>query len=246
MDILYVVGKGSSWQNNELRYSLRSIALNGGNVGRVFLVGYKPDFVSDEVHFLPCDDPYPYAERHKNILRKVIKAIEETDIAPHFLISSDDHFYIKQTDFDALPVYYRKESIPDGIPFGKEFNPYFHSLVETREMLLRHGMTTFQTNPHCNTHFDADVYRANKALFDECFKLPHGGEMNCVMGNLLIAAGYKSELFNDCKLSGNIHAAEWAQRIGESNCVSGVPRIGMTYLGNWLVRHFPNKCHYEK
>ena len=57
MDILYVIGKGSEWNNNELRFSLRSIAKYGKNIDRVFIVGYKPDFVSDEVTFIPCDDP---------------------------------------------------------------------------------------------------------------------------------------------------------------------------------------------
>lgn len=246
MDILYIVGTGSSWNDNELRYSLRSIAQNGGNIGRVFIVGHKPSFVSDEVHFLPCDDPYPWEQRHKNILRKVMMAIENTDIAQHFLVSSDDHFYIKPTNFETLPVYHRADSIPDGIPFDHRNNPYFHSLVETRALLERHGLPIYQTNPHCNTHFDADVYRKNKAIFDECFRLPHGGEMNCVMGNLLIQAGYVHEHFNDSKLSAKTRSTNWTERVGDANCVSGVPRIGTTYLANYLIRHFPNKCIYEK
>lgn len=247
MDILYVVGTGSIWQNNELRYSLRSIARYGENVGRVYIVGHKPAFVSDVVAHIPCDDPYTDPKLpHKNILHKVLYAIENSDIAPHFLVSSDDHFYIKPTDFETLPVYYRSESIPDGIPFLQENNPYFRSLMETRELLLRHGLTLYQSNPHCNTHFDTDVYRANKALFDECFRLPHGGEMNCVMGNLLIAQGYPKAQFHDSKLSGKIHAAQWQERVAETNCVSGVPRIGTTYLANWLIRNFSSKCIYEK
>ena len=44
MDILYVVGTGSKWDNNELRYSLRSIDKYGINIDRVFIVGTKPDF----------------------------------------------------------------------------------------------------------------------------------------------------------------------------------------------------------
>lgn len=244
IDILYIIGTGSIWQNNELRYSLRTIERYGENVGRIFIVGYKPDFISDEVTFIPCDDPYNWP--HQNILHKVVHAIENSDIGPHFLVSSDDHFYIKPTDFANLPVYYRHRDIPDGIPFLQERNPYFLSLMETRAFLIKHGMTTFQTNPHCNTHFDADVYRANKALFDASFKTPHGLEMNCLMGNLLIAQGYHREHFHDCKLGGGIKAPQWAERVGDSNCVSGVPRIGTTYLAHWLIKNFPAKSIYEK
>ena len=57
MDILYVVGRGSTWNNNELKYSLRSIAKNGINVDRVFIVGYIPDFINrEEVICLPFED----------------------------------------------------------------------------------------------------------------------------------------------------------------------------------------------
>lgn len=245
MDILYVVGTGSLWQDNELRYSLRCLAQYGINVGRVFIVGHKPAFVSDEVTHIPCDDPYDMA--HKNILHKVLYAIEHSDIAPHFLISSDDHFYINFTDFDKLPVYYRNLTIPDGIPFNQQTNPYFHSLVETRKLLERHGLPIFQTNPHCNTHFDVEMYRAHKDIFDECFTLKHGGELNCVMGNLLIAAGAQPEFFHDSKVSGKYNTqAAFMARIQDANCVSGTPRIGNTYLANWLIRHFPNKCRFEK
>lgn len=37
MDILYVIGRGSKWENNELRYSLRSLEKNGINVGNIFI-----------------------------------------------------------------------------------------------------------------------------------------------------------------------------------------------------------------
>lgn len=245
MDILYVVGKGSIWQNNELRYSLRSIARFGINVGRVFLVGFRPDFVSDNVTFIPCDDPYDMA--HKNILHKVLCAIENSDIEPHFLISSDDHFYIKHTDFDNYPVYYRNLTIPDGVPFDKRYNPYNISLVETRGILEKRGLPLYQTNPHCNTHFDVDVYRKNKEIFDECFKLPHGGELNLVMGNLLIQGGAQPTLFHDSKVGNRFNTPEaFAARIQDSNCVSGVPRMGGSFLANYLIRNFPSKSQYEK
>ncbi|MBR0299772.1 MAG: hypothetical protein IJQ93_05590, partial [Bacteroidales bacterium] len=56
MDILYIVGAGCSRCNDfELRMSLRSIAMYGKNVGRVFVCGHCPDWLSDEVVKLPLD-----------------------------------------------------------------------------------------------------------------------------------------------------------------------------------------------
>ncbi|MBR2266613.1 MAG: hypothetical protein IJ882_08170 [Paludibacteraceae bacterium] len=243
MDILYIVGTGSTWDNNELRYSLRSIAKNGRNVDRVFLVGYKPDFVSKEVVYIPCDDPYP--AKHKNILHKTICAVENSDISRHFLVSSDDHFYIKPTDFDALPVYYRNEEIPAVPPKGQQYSPYHLSLVATRNLLIQNALPVFQTNPHCNTHWDVDVFERYRYLFEQCFRLTMGGEMNCVMGNLLIKEGAEHVPFNDSKLGTKCNEKNMRERVGDANCISGVSGIVNTFLPDWLAREFPDKCRYE-
>ena len=242
MDILYVVGQGSEWNNNELRYSLRSIAKNGKNIGRVFLVGYKPDFVSDEVIFIPCDDPY--GQPHKNILHKVVFAMEHSDIDRHFLISSDDHYYVKPTDFNKLPIYYRESEIPEKVQ--ERWSIYFNSLHDTRGILLEKGLTIYQTNPHCNTHFDSRVYYANKSIFDLCMWLPNGGELNCIMGNLLIKEGWKAAHFNDAKLKSRLTLAEIEKCAKKTNCLSSVPGIEHSALAEYLEKKFNKKCKYEK
>lgn len=53
MDIIYSIGSGSTWDNNELRYSLRSLDMYGKSYDRVFVVGNIPEFLSDEVIKVP-------------------------------------------------------------------------------------------------------------------------------------------------------------------------------------------------
>mgnify|MGYP006916024831 CR=1 FL=1 len=240
MDILYVVGRGSQWYDNELLYSLRSIEQNGINVGHVYLVGSKPDFISNAITYIPCNDSYKC--KHKNILYKVLTAIKQSDISSHFLISSDDHYYIKQTDFDNLPVYYkRKEILCNNI--GDE---YIKSLNETRELLQKYHLPIYQTNPHCNTHFDIEVYQQHKNIFDQCFKLPHGGELNCIMGNLLIANGAKPVFIKDRKIGADISKDKWQEVSAGTECISSVPEIYKTYLAQYLVETFLTKSKYEQ
>ena len=193
MDILYILGTGSSWNNNEIKYSLRSIAKYGKNIDKVVIVGEKPKFVNDSVICIPCGDVMD--KKHKNILNKIITAANSGLISDHFLISSDDHFYVKETDFDLLPVYYKSEIIK-----GSNKNEYKKSLLETKNFLINHDISTYQTNPHCNTHFDVNVYNKYKALFDEGMQLQNGVETNCLMGNLLIQEGYKPEHYRDIKV----------------------------------------------
>ena len=245
MDILYVVGNGSTWKNNELRYSLRSIAKHGRNIDRVYLVGAKPDFVSNRVHFLPCNDPYD--RKHKNILHKVLKAVEKTDIGNHFLISSDDHFYAKDVDFDNLPIYYRNEEIPASYPAEKLTNSYNRSLLQTRSLLLKYGLPIYQTNPHCNTHFRKDIYKANKYLFDEAITLEDGGEMNCIMGNLFVLNGVVPQPFKDSKLSKDKYKDRktFMERIKDQECFSMADKSLEWGIGDYLATLFPEKCIYE-
>ena len=113
MDILYTLGKGSTWQDNELRYSLRSIDKYGINVNRIYIVGdWCPGFVDrDKVTFIRCHQPY--TDKFKNILYSVLYACENSDIAEDFLLSSDDHFYMEKTDFDAYPYWLKNLDLPD-------------------------------------------------------------------------------------------------------------------------------------
>ena len=39
IDIVYPLGRGSQWRDNELRYSLRSLEMYGVNVGKVYMIG---------------------------------------------------------------------------------------------------------------------------------------------------------------------------------------------------------------
>lgn len=51
MDVLYILGSGSPFNNDELRYSLRSLEKNGVNVSRVIVVGENPGFLSENVEY---------------------------------------------------------------------------------------------------------------------------------------------------------------------------------------------------
>lgn len=246
MDILYVVGTGSKWNDNELRYSLRSIAMYGRNIDRVYIVGHKPDFVSNYVHYIPCDDPY--VRKHKNILHKVKSAINKSDIGNHFLISSDDHFYLHEVDFDNLPVYYIFEQIRHNLTPEEAKSHYNRSLDDTYNMLSRYELPVYQTNPHCNTHFRTDLYRRNQYLFDEAMSLVYGGEMNCIMGNLMIANGAQPVAYKDSKLE----LEKWKEdklreeRLKDIECFSISDKSLQWGIGDVIKSLYPNKCKYER
>lgn len=246
MDILYIVGTGSKWDNNELRYSLRSIDKYGINVDRVFIVGEKPDFVSGEITHIPCADRYSMTKKHNNIHQKIAVAMGTGLLGDHFLISSDDHFYCKPTDFNNYPVYYRESRIPTTVPDGVKPNSYWYSLFETRSFLKHKGFPIFQTNPHANTHIDVKLWMDHIRTIVEASDLPHGGEINCIMGNIMITNGWEPKPIQDCKIYDFANREEFDNKIKDVHVFSMSDSALGCGIDKILQEMYPEKSRWEK
>lgn len=241
MDILYVVGNGSNWDNNELRYSLRSLEKFGKNVGRIFIATKKlPDFINPETvtHIAVCDESNV---KHRNIMCKVEYAMQHSDIADDFLLSSDDHFYIKPTDFDNYPLYHKGE-----INSRNSFSSYCQSMRNTKIFLERHGMGILSTNPHCNTHFNRPLYMKNIDMMNDAKEVFCGIEVNCLMGNLLIASGVRPVRYRDIKVKRFVSREELLAKLGDTHCFSISDKSLACGMKEYLQELFPNKSKYEK
>lgn len=241
MDILYVVGNGSKWGNNELRYSLRSIDKNGINVGRIFIASeVLPPFVNRETvtHVPVCD---PTNIKHLNIMKKVEHTMRNSDIDDNFLLSSDDHFYIKPTDFDNYPLYHKGD-----IREKLSSQEYWVSLRDTKAFLKQHGLTTYATNGHWNTHFNRPLYMENIALFNAGKKLRYCAEVNCLMGNLLVTSGVKPIEVRDVKIKHVGSIADAIAKIRDSHFFSINDRAFECGIQEYLQQLFPNPSRWEK
>lgn len=240
MDILYVVGTGSKWNNNELRYSLRSIDRFGRNVGRVYIATeHLPAFVNPEkvVHY-PIRDLGKI--KHLNIMDKIEGVMQHTDIGDDFLLSSDDHFYIRETDFDDYPLYYKGE-----IEGNRDDTEYWRSLRDTKHLLQVNGLSVFATNPHCNTHFNRPLYERYKWLIAEGKRLAYGAEVNCLMGNILISEGVQPTAYNDVKVRRFGNREELDKMLTDVHCFSIYDSALKCGMKEYLRELFPNKSRWE-
>ena len=254
MDILYVVGTGSKWQNNELRYSLRSIDRFGRNVGRVYIATeHLPFFINPEkvVHY-PIRDLGKI--KHLNIMDKIEGVMQHTDIGDDFLLSSDDHFYIRETDFDDYPLYYKGE-----IENRRDDSEYWRSLRDTKHLLQINGLSVFATNPHCNTHFNRPLYERYKWLIAEGKRLAYcaevmkegkqlryGAEVNCLMGNLMIATGVEPVQYDDIKIKSFKNREDLLRQLCDTHCFSIYDSALNCGIKEYLREMFPNKSRWEK
>ena len=190
IDVLYILGTGSRWENNELRYSLRSLEKYALNVGRVFVTGEDPGFLSREVIFTPCNDPGPRAFNH---IHKVRTTIEKTDISERFLLNYDDNFFTAPVDVSAYPFFY-KGVLPDRTETHRS---YRYSLIEARRFLEAHGKPILNFSVHCPCVYEREKFLALREAWEIGARSPHGIAVRAVYCNWY---GFEAEFMRDCKL----------------------------------------------
>ena len=158
MDILYILGEGySRCDNNELRYSLRGIEKYGKNVDNVYVAGYCPEWLSDKVHKVPMESQYLHSsnliEKHINMFEAILYTIDNTNIGDDFLVSMDDHFYIREVDFDNYPIYAKIVGGNTQLAVSKKPpTKYGRFVLKTKEFLQSLGLPTYYFTLHRNMH----------------------------------------------------------------------------------------------
>jgi len=246
MDILYTLGRASHWNDNELRYSLRSIARYGRNVGRVHIVGpYRPDWLSPDVNHIYCADRFDV--KAKNIMLAIQTAVHDDAIANDFLLSSDDHFYLRETDFARYPYYYKGE-LPM-TPFTAADGPswaYHEQLFQTRLALTAAGLTAHNFAQHCNTHFQRDAFMKYESLMERCYSTPQGCEATCLMINAILKEKpFTWTLRHDIKVAGAANRRALDAQIAHDHCFSIADRAINRGVSLFLQERFPEKSKYE-
>jgi hypothetical protein len=179
VDIVYICRKG---ENEELRYSLRSVVKNLPE-SRVWVVGYKPDwYVGD---FIYVEDK---STKFNNIRSALSAAAKHPEVSNNFVYMNDDFFLIKPVE--KLNTY-DGGLLSDKIARYRQVNPtsgYAISLKKTMEHLKNLGVK----NP-----IDYDIHVPmifNKEKLAEIAYMPF--QTRSIYGNLYQIA---SETITDVK-----------------------------------------------
>ena len=167
MDALYYIGGGSMRHNIELRLSLRSLEKYVKNIDRVFIVGNKPEFLTN-VEYLWVDDDFKF---WKNAFIKT-KAAIKAGISDDFLLMNDDFFITGEIDAKTYPYYHKGEMPAQGI------SEYTDVIANTRKVLEREGKTTFHYGVHCPIRINGAKYLTLEKYYDEPVSA------RCLYGNL--------------------------------------------------------------
>lgn len=195
MDLVYVVGTGSRWQNNELRYSLRSVHKYFTGLDKVVIVGHKPSFVTNVLH-IPCQDSFPGSQafKERNICYKILRACAEEQISDRFLFMNDDYFFMRPIEVKKFPVYH-KGKLEDSLSENMRENPYRHSLQNTYNILQALDCPTF----HYDSHVPI-IYHKKRfiwAMSNVNWDVEYGYVIKSLYANQCNLGG---EYLEDCKL----------------------------------------------
>lgn len=111
MDCVYILGKGSLSNDDEIRYSLRSLDRWCEDLGKIYIVGDCPPFLTGVVHI-------PHQDEHKkpwkNTLDKVKRVCEEEELTDDFMLMNDDFFAFGPFKISELP-YYAEKKVQGGV-----------------------------------------------------------------------------------------------------------------------------------
>lgn len=241
-DQLYVLGNGSRHNDIELRFSLRSLEQNCKGYGRIFVVGRKPEWLTN-VDFIPCEDNMGAA--HKNIMKKILLACE-SDISDWFTLQADDHFYVRPYDFRRNRPYNKGELKP-ALAELEDVTEYRLSMVDTYHYLHDNGLPTMNGSQHCGCVFNKTlVQKLEDELFRPTLDYKYGIEPSSLMSACINKyLGIPYEYRKDIKISEFCGEQDLRGRIGDNFCFSIHDRAFQNLILPILQRWFPKPSIYE-
>ena len=252
MDVVYVIGTGSQWNNNELRYSLRSICRYGLGLGRVFIVGDAlPSFINPDkvTYILSRDDPGGTPAR--NVFGKLCDFFRECDVED-VLLSSDDHFFIKPTDFNIYnyPIMYKGSHMPLPGEKGIGGKVYTQTMIDTGRFMMENDLDLRYFEGHTNKWYNRTMwyhmlsFHMTQWMY---FDSKYGISTNAPMAALLMKHSFgrfKCEYRKDVKLK-HLNTPEDWKELENANCFSIYDSAIKTGVADYLAGLFPDPCYFE-
>jgi hypothetical protein len=241
IDVVYVLGTGSNWRNNELRFSLRALDKNLKGIRKIWIVGEKPEFLKN-VNIIQHPDEFGPGHADQNIIRKVLRICQEKTLSENFLFINDDHLIMKPMTASELPPYYKLDLATCKDEYFQD-NAWKGVLFRTRAILKKMGYSTL--------HFDCHVPIVfNKKMFPEVIsRFPYekdtGFTMKSLYGNVVHPDGIR--LKGEKVTVFRPYVLPDIREIVKNRSFIAFNDDGLKpALKTWLYTNFPQPSKYEK
>lgn len=209
------LGRDSVWNNNELKYALRSWE-KFGKIERVIIIGEKPDWYAGD--HLPWKHLLPKTE---DIFRKTQLAATLTE---NFIYANDDHILLEP--LTTLPYYYQG---------------FIHEFKGGSDAFMRYVCNTDRICPqgkyfdvHTPMVIESDIILSLPYVNDTIMKSYYGYEI-----------GAEGEPYKDCKINQHLRTEEIEKRLVGLPMFSFGDNGLNNDMRKYLMNNFPDKSKWE-
>ncbi len=230
IDVVYPVGPSSTWNDNELKYSIRSIE-EFVDVNQIIVVGHKPLWMNDKVVHLNIPD-LSKCKKGSNIIYKTIEGAKKV-ATDDFIRLSDDHIILNIPDFSP---YHRG-------PLSKECtlndSIFKRSCVETYKWLSKRGCPSMNYEGHYPIKMSA------QSFIDAYAPVPLWDTIGFVINSTYLnqIGEFPPEPdFHVCRLRGR----KWVRDVHKYTFLNFNDFSLTEKLKKFLQKRFPDKSSYEK
>lgn len=189
MDVLYTLGTGSLYENQEIKQSVKLLRKHV-KFDRLWIIGECVFKLGINYNFIPFKDQLT---RTNNVFRKIVEVCENYDISEDFLYMMDDVFILKDIDIDNYPLYHSGE-----LKYYDILDSYKRELMNTKNFLLKNNKPTLDFGVHCPI-----VYNKKKIMKIDSFYWKEVNEKNNQLNPRILYGNYTNgnKVFTrDCKL----------------------------------------------
>lgn len=234
-DVVYIVRPNDD--NEELRYSLRSLSLNLKH-DRVFFAGHKPAWVQNVIH-IPTEQIA--GEKHPNSLRNQYAAYTAPNVSDTFYLFNDDHFIMKR--HEEMPVLNWGDLDHALTKLRHTLGSSFaFSMESTRDLLREMNLSTI----NYQLHIPCVIPKQQLAYVFDNFPSPmaNGAWLHQVTlaGNMFQWGGKSRD--RDVKVHELYVLPQGIERADFLSTSDKSFQYGL--IGQYIRARFPEKCEYER
>jgi hypothetical protein len=229
MDFVYICRDG---ENEELRYSIRSVLLSFPEA-KVWVVGGKPKWYSGNHVFLEQDN-----NKYVNAVNNLKAVCNTPDISDNFILMNDDFFIIKK--IETIEQFYNgllSEKIDKFIKITGS-SMYIKKLITTNNKLNKLGFTKpldYELHVPMPMHKEGLLYILNE--YPECL-------WRSMYGNLFNVGGSQME---DVKVYKNKRHAARSAQITKNSIYLSTEDTGLTIMVDNIFKELlTNPSPYEQ
>ena len=165
VDVVYPLSAESLWDDNELRYSIRSLEKHFKNLGKIYIIGHLPDFIKpDDYNIIHIPFPDSYTEnKDANLIAKLLRACQEESLTDEFLFMSDDQYILQDVYAENMVPFY---SVKLAERRYRTNNKWERRLQRTYQALKARGKEGYEYDTHAPVIMQKELFKEVMLTYD--------------------------------------------------------------------------------